>query len=167
VILEGVPCVANTERVEGFKEVMKKFPDIKILDSQPAYWQTQKGLEVMENYLQKYQSIDAVWAGDDDVLKGVLQAYKESGRKEIKIFLGCGGAKEIVKMIIDGNELVRSDVTFTPSEIATSISLAVMGLRGESLNGFYQMKPPSKIVLASELITPENAKNYYFPDSVY
>lgn len=167
VILEGIPCVINTERVEAFKSVMKNYPGIEILDSQPAYWSTQKGLEVMENYLQKYKQIDAVWTGDDDVLKGALQAYKESGRNDIKIFVGGGGSKDIVKMIMSGDPIVRATATYPPSMIATGISLAVMGLRGQRLNGFYQRQIPSKIILAAELITKENAKYYYEPDSVY
>ncbi len=88
VVLEGIPCVINTERVEAFKKALEAYPGIQILDSQPAYWQTQKGLEIMENYLQKYSKIDGVWAGDDDVLRGALQAYRESGRKDIKVFPG-------------------------------------------------------------------------------
>lgn len=167
VILEGIPCVINTERVEAFKAVMKNYPDIEILDSQPAYWSTQKGLEVMENYLQKYKQIDAVWTGDDDVLKGVLQAYKESGRKDIKLFVGGGGSKDIVKMIMNGDPLVRATATYPPSMIATGISLAIMGLKGQPLSGFYQRQIPSKIILAAELIVKENAKYYYEPDSVY
>ena len=167
VVLEGIPCVINSERVNAFMEVMKKYPKIRILDSQPAYWQTEKGLEIMENYLQKYPKIDAVWAQDDDVLKGVLQAYKESGRNDIKVMLGGAGSKEIIKMVMDGDLLVRADVTYPPSMIATGISLAVMSLRGEKLNGFYQNKIPSKIILAAELITPENAADYYEPDSIF
>ncbi|HNV36657.1 MAG TPA: ABC transporter substrate-binding protein, partial [Rectinema sp.] len=158
VVLEGIPCVINSERVDSFKEVMtKKYPGIKILDSQPAYWDTQKGLEIMTNYLQKYKKIDAVWAQDDDVLVGVLQAYKESGRKDIKYFLGGAGSKVMIKKIIDGDPLVQADVTYPPSMIATGISLAVYGSRNQPLPGFYQAKIPSKIILAAELITKENA----------
>jgi len=168
VVLEGIPCVINSERVDSFKEVMtKKYPGIKILDSQPAYWDTQKGLEIMTNYLQKYKKIDAVWAQDDDVLVGVLQAYKESGRKDIKYFLGGAGSKVMIKKIIDGDPLVQADVTYPPSMIATGISLAVYGSRNQPLPGFYQAKIPSKIILAAELITKENAKDYYQPDSVF
>jgi ribose transport system substrate-binding protein len=168
VVLEGIPCVINSERVDSFKEVIKdKFPGIKILDSQPAYWSTQKGLEIMENYLQKYKKLDAVWAQDDDVLKGVLQAYKESGRSDIKIFLGGAGSKDMVKMVMDGDKLVRADVTYPPSMIATGISMAVMGLKDEKLSGFYQNKIPSKIILAAELITKANAKSYYEKDSIF
>lgn len=167
VVLEGIPCVINTERVEGFKDVMKQYADIEILDSQPAHWSTQKGLEVMENYLQKYKQIDAVWAQDDDVLKGVLQAYKESGRKDIKLMVGGAGSKDMIKMVMDGDPLVRADVTYPPSMVATAISMAAMSLRGDKLNGFYQEQIPSKIILAAELVTKENAKNHYFPDSIF
>jgi ribose transport system substrate-binding protein len=121
----------------------------------------------MENYLQKYNKIDAVWAQDDDVLKGVLQAYKESGRSDIKTFLGGAGSKDIIKMIMNDDKLVRADVTYPPSMAATAISLAVQGMRNKPLNGFYQNKIPSKIVLAAELITQENAKDYYEPNSIY
>lgn len=167
VVLEGIPSVINSERVDAFNEVIKQYPKIRILDSQPAYWRTETGLEIMENYLQKYKKIDAVWAQDDDVLKGVLQAYRESGRKDIKIFLGGAGSKEMIKMVMDKDPLVRADVTYPPSMIATGISMAVMGLRGESLNGFYQKQIPSKIILAAELITPENAADYYQPESIF
>jgi ribose transport system substrate-binding protein len=51
--------------------------------------------------------------------------------------------------------------------IATAISLAVMAERGQPLSGFYQKQIPSKIILAAELITRKNAKDYYHPDSVF
>jgi ribose transport system substrate-binding protein len=68
---------------------------------------------------------------------------------------------------MDGDPLVRADVTYPPSMIATGISCAVMGLRGEKLSGFYQGKIPSKIILAAELITAENAEDYYVPESIF
>ena len=168
VLMEGIPTVINTERVEAFKAVMKKkYPGIKILDSQPAYWDTQKGLALMENYLQKYKKIDAVWAADDDVLVGVLQAYKESKRSDVKIMLGGAGSKVMVKKVMDGDPLVKADVTYHPNMIATGITLGVLGAQGKGLEGFYQKKIPSKIILSAELVTKENAKDYYVPDSVY
>ncbi len=167
VVLEGIPTVINTERVEAFNEVIAQYPNIEILDSQPAYWSTQRGLEIMENYLQKYPEIDAVWAQDDDVLKGVLQAYKESGRDDINIMLGGAGSKDIIKMIMEGDPLVRADVTYPPSMIASGVSLAVKGVKNQTLEGFYQHQIPSRIILAAELITRENAEEYYVPESVY
>lgn len=51
--------------------------------------------------------------------------------------------------------------------IATGISMAVMGVRDQKLSGFYQNKIPSKIILAAELITKSNAKDYYEKDSIF
>jgi len=165
VVLEGIPCVINTERVDAFKEVMKKYPKIKTLDSQPAYWSTQKGLEIMENYLQKYKKIDAVWAQDDDVLKGVLQAYKESGRKDIKFFLGGAGNKDVIKMVLDKNPLVPADVTYPPAMVKSAIEQAVTAVKaGAKPAGEGKGK---KIIIPSELVTPENAKDYYVAESVF
>lgn len=167
VALEGIPSVINKERVQAFESVMEQYPGIEILDSQPAYWSTQKGLEIMENYLQKYDEIDAVYAQDDDVLKGVLQAYEESGRDDIEFMLGGAGSKDIVKMIMEGSNLVRADVTYPPSMIATGISLGVKAAKNETLDGFYQRKLPADIILRAELVTRENAEEYYYPDSVF
>ena len=171
VALEGIPSVINKERVQAFEKVMDQYPGIEILDSQPAYWSTQKGLEIMENYLQKYDEIDAVYAQDDDVLKGCLQAYEESGRDDIKFMLGGAGSKDIIKRIMEDNrpgpDLVRADVTYPPSMIATGISLGVKAAKSETLDGFYQNQLPSEIILRAELVTKENAEDYYNPDSVY
>jgi ribose transport system substrate-binding protein len=168
VILEGIPCVINSERVDTFKAVMKaKFPGIEILESQPANWDTQKGLEVMQTYLQKYKQIDAVWAQDDDILTGVLQAYKESGRKEIKLMLGGAGSKAMIKRVMDGDPMITADVTYPPSMIYPGISMAVLGVRGQNLTGFIQKKIPSKVIIAAELITKDNAKLYYDPKSMF
>ncbi len=163
----GIPCVIDKERNDAFKEVMAKYPGIEILDFQPANWSTQKGLELMENYLQKYDDIDAVFCQDDDVLVGVLQAYEESGRDDIKVIMGGAGSKLVIKKIMNGDPLVKATVTYPPSMAATAVSLCVYGLRHERLNGFYQNKIPSKIILAAELITKENAKDYYVEESVY
>jgi ribose transport system substrate-binding protein len=166
VVLEGIPCVINSERVDTFKAVLaKKYPGVKILESQPANWDTQKGLQIMENYLQKYKKIDAVWAQDDDVLIGVLKAYQESKRTDIKLMLGGAGSKIMIKKVMDGDKLVQADVTYPPNMIATGITLGVYGAKGTTMPGFYQA--PGKVVVNADLITKDNAKQYYVPESVF
>ena len=165
VIIEGIPTPINTVRVDAMKAVADKYPDLNIIDSQPGDWNVQKALAVMENYLQKYDKIDAVYTADDDMMLGAMQAYKESGRTDIKLFLGGGGDKRVIKTIMDGSDpLVIADVTYPPDQCATVVSLAVMGARDFPLPGFYQQKLPVRIILAAELVTAENAASYYFPD---
>lgn len=168
VIIEGVPSPINTIRVNMIKAVAAKYPGVKILDSQPADWNRQKALQVMENYLQKYKQIDAVYTADDDMLAGALQAVKEAGRKDLKVAVGGACMKEMVKKIIDGSDpLIQVNVTYPPDVVATGVSLAVLGVQGKQFEGFYQKKLPVRIILASELVTKENAKDYYHPDSPF
>ena len=161
VIMEGIPCQVNTDRVEAFKAEIAKAPGIKVLDSQPAYWDTEKALKLMENYLQKHSKIDAVWTGDDDVLIGALKAYEESGRKDVKCFIGGAGSKVIVKKVLDKDPLVPFDVTYPPSMIAVGMKAAADYVRGAVPDQGNLIKVPA------EVITPENAQKFYFPDSVY
>ena len=161
LIMEGVPCEVNTLRVNAFRNVMKKYPDIKLLESQTSNWSQEKGLKLMENFLQKYKKIDAVWAGDDDVLIGALKAYAESKRKDIKFFIGGGGAKAIVKRVLDKDPLVPVNVTYPPRMIAYGIEFAVAAAKG---------KPTAKSkreVIPADVITPANAKYFYQPNSPY
>jgi len=167
VLIEGVPSVISDLRTKVAKDVAAKYPGIKVLDSQPGYWNKEKALAVMENYLAKYKAIDAVYTADDDMLEGALQAYKESGRKDVKIMFGGAAKKEIVKRIMDGDPLVRANATYPPDVTATAVSLAVVGLRQRVFEGFYQKKLPIRIILGSELITHENAKSYYVPEAVF
>lgn len=165
VVLEGMQIPINKQRVDAFNEVMAKHSDIKILDSQPADWSTQKALAVMENFLQKHPKIDAVWCQDDDMLKGVLQAIKESGRADIKTVLGGAGSKDIIKMVIDEDPVVRATVTYSPSMIASGIALAVAGVKDEMLGNLYHK--PTRLILGAELVVKENAKDFYFPDAAF
>jgi ribose transport system substrate-binding protein len=167
VLVEGIPSVISDLRTRTAKEVAAKYPGIKILDSQPGMWNKEKALAVMENYLQKYPNIQGVYTADDDMLEGCLQAYKESGRKDVKIMFGGAASKGMVKRIMDGDPLVKGDATYPPDELATAISCSVLGLRGRVFEGFYQKKLPIRIVLNSELVTKENAKSYYVPNAVF
>lgn len=165
VIIEGASVPINTLRVSTIKATLAQYPKMRVLDSQIGDWNRQKSLAVMENYLQKFKKIDAVITLDDDMMLGALQAYKESGRTDIKYFVGGAGDKNVVKEIMDdSNPLVKANFTYAPSQTATAVSLAVFGVRQKALDGFYQQKMPVRVILSSEVITKENASNYYFPD---
>lgn len=160
VVMGGIPSDVDDLRQRGFQAALIRHPEVKILDVQPAMWNSQKGLELMESYLKKYKKIDAVWCQDDDVLKGVIQAYKRSDRRDVKLLLGGGGSKDIVKMILGGDPLVRGTVTYPPRMIYEGIGMAVRHM----LNG---QQFQAEEIIPSELVTRDNAKKYYYPDSIY
>ena len=160
LVMEGIPCEGNSLRVSGFKEAMAAHPGMVVMDSQPAYWSPPKGYELMRRYLEEFPSIDAVWCGDDDVLEEVLKAYAESGRKDVKFFLGGGGSKAIIKHVLAGDTLVPVTVTYPPKMIFEGVRIAVEHLlTGKSF--------PPEIVIPSDLVTKANAAEFYYPDSIY
>lgn len=166
VVLEGIPCTVNTDRVNAAMEVFKRYPDIKVLGQQPAMWNREKGLQVMENFLTQFKKIDAVWAQDDDIALGAMQAIKEAGReKEMWIFPGAG-MKEVVKMVMDKDPMIPANITYSPSMIAAGIHMAASTLRDGQREKVMEFMP-RHLMIDVELITPDNAKQYYFPESVY
>ncbi len=167
VILQGISgTTVNTDRVNAAMEVFSGFPDIKVLDSQPADWSREKGLSVMKTFLTKHPTIDAVWAQDDDIMMGAIQAIKEAGREKSMFIVGGAGMKEAVKMVMDKDPMVPANITYPPSMVAAGIHTAVSIMRDgkqAEISKFF----PRHLMIDVELITPENAKDFYFPESVY
>jgi ribose transport system substrate-binding protein len=166
LVLEGIPSTVNTDRVAAAKEVFDANPGIQILDSQSGMWNQQKAYEVTQTLLLKHPQIDAIWAQDDDMALGVEKALKEAGRDKNIWMLGGAGMKDIVKRVMDRDPLFPADITYPPSMIAVGIHKAVSMLRDGKLDKIKQFMP-RHIKIDVELITPENAKDYYFPDSIF
>jgi ribose transport system substrate-binding protein len=165
LVLEGIPSTVNTARVDAAMAVFKANPGIQVLESQSGMWNRQKALEVTQAMLLKHSQVDAVWASDDDMALGVEQAMKEAGRSGAWI-LGGAGMKEIVKRVMDKDPLYPANITYPPSMIATGIHMCVASLRDGKKDEVRKFMP-RHMLLDVELITPENAKDFYFPDSVY
>ncbi|MFJ3054465.1 substrate-binding domain-containing protein [Herbaspirillum sp. NPDC087042] len=161
VALRGIATTLDNERMDAFNAVLKQHPDIKLLDAKYANWNRDDAFKVMQDYLTRFPHIDAVWAADDDMAVGVLKAIEQAKRKDIKLVFGGAGAKGMIKTLIDGsNPLIQANVSYSPKFIYDSIKLtAEARIKGETL-------PPTTII-PSVLITRENAKSFYFPDSPF
>ncbi len=81
--LQGTPGAAPTlDRKQGFEEGIRPFPEMKIIASQSGDFRRSGGKEVMEALLKKYGgTVTAVYAHNDDMALGAIQALEESGRK--------------------------------------------------------------------------------------
>ena len=159
VVLRGIPTVIDDERVQGFQEAIEG-SDVNILDMQHANWNRDDGFEVMQDYLSRFDNIDAVWAQDDDIALGVIEAVRQADREDELFIVGGAGMKDIIKRVMEGDELVPVDVLYPPAMIATAMDLTVQHFvsNGPVLGEY---------ILGSPLITEENAEQYYFPDSPF
>ncbi|MCZ0928799.1 ABC transporter substrate-binding protein [Vreelandella janggokensis] len=159
VVLRGIPTLIDDQRVEGFQEAIEG-SDVNILDMQHANWNRDDGFEVMQDYLSRFDNIDAVWAQDDDIALGVIEAVRQADREDELFIVGGAGMKDIIKRVMEGDELVPVDVLYPPAMIATAMDLTVQH--------FVSNGPVvGEYILGSPLITEENAEQYYFPDSPF
>ena len=160
VALRGIPTTLDNERYSAFTEALKACPGVKVLDAKYANWNRDDAFKVMQDYLTRFKHIDAVWSADDDMSVGVLKAIDQAKRTDIKEVLGGAGSKEMIKRVLDGDKIINADVTYSPKFIYDAIKLtAEARLKGQTL--------PPKTIIPSVLVTKENAKEYYFPDSPF
>ena len=159
VILRGIPTVIDDQRFNGFMSELDG-SGINILDDQYANWNRDDGFTVMQDFLSRFPDIDAVWAQDDDIAIGVIQAVRQARRQDELFIVGGGGMKDIVRRVMAGDALTPVDVLYPPSMIATAIELtALKFISNAPIRGEY--------ILGSPLITPENAEQFYYPDSPF
>jgi len=98
VIIEGVKgSISSQDRVRGFNDALKEFPNVKLLASQPGNFQRLNALQVMENLVQSFPVIDGVLAANDAMAIGVIEALDAANRKSIVV--GINGTKEAVDAI--------------------------------------------------------------------
>ena len=161
VALRGIATTLDNERMDAFNGVMKNYPDIHLLDAKYANWNRDDAFKTMQDFLTRFKHIDAVWAADDDMAVGVLKAIDQAHRTDIKLVFGGAGAKGMIKTLKDGTDpRIKANVSYSPKFIYDAIKLtAEARLKGEKL--------PAKTIIPSVLITRENAKDFYFPDSPF
>jgi ribose transport system substrate-binding protein len=78
------------ERAKGFEDRLPEVcPDVTLVETQPGDWNREKSQQVMEAFLVKYDDIDGVYAGDDNMGVGALNAALAAGRAEGITFVGA------------------------------------------------------------------------------
>jgi ribose transport system substrate-binding protein len=159
VVLRGLPTVIDNQRYDAFIDGIKS-SQIKVLDQKYANWNRDDGFKVMQDFLTRFPHIDAVWAHDDDIAIGVLDALRQANREKEMWVVGGGGMKQAVKRVLDKDTATPVDIIYSPSMIGLAIEVtAIHFVSGLPINGRY--------IVDSPLITPENASQYYFPTSPY
>ncbi|MEK3890820.1 ABC transporter substrate-binding protein [Bacillus sp. FSL K6-3431] len=106
VELQGtVGASAANDRKTGFEQGLEAASGFKIIKSQTGDFTRAQGKEVMEAFLQTdAENIDVVYAHNDDMALGAIQAIEEAGLKpsEDIFIISVDGIKEVFEAIADG-----------------------------------------------------------------
>ncbi|MEJ1933652.1 ABC transporter substrate-binding protein [Nostoc sp. NIES-2111] len=146
------------DRAKGFRDAIARYPNMKIIATQTADFSRAAAQRVMENIIQsKGAEINAVYAHNDEMALGAIQALKSAGIKPGKdaIVGSIDGQKTALEAIIKG-ELgvsVESNPRFGPLVFATMEKY------------FAGEKIPPRIILKDRLFDISNARN--FVDEAY
>jgi ribose transport system substrate-binding protein len=134
---------AARDRGEGFHKAVDGKDGVKVVASQPADFDRALGLSVMENILQSNSDVQAVFAHNDEMALGALQAIEASGKKGI-IVVGFDATADAVSAVNAGT--MSATVAQKPELIGQqAVETAVKVAGGE--------KVPTAIPVELELVT--------------
>jgi len=151
VELEGIAGTsAARDRGQGFNEYMsEECPGVTIVARQTANFNRAEGLTVFENILTAEPDIDGVFAHNDEMILGAIEAAEAAGRAGEITFVGFDAIDDAVAAVRDGR--LAATVAQQPALMGElGVQTAVAYLNGESVEAY--------IPVDLELITADNVE---------
>lgn len=144
-VVEGIPGhETGDSRLRGFREVIGEHPGISIVASQTANWERDQAFNVTQNLLQSHADLQAIFAANDMMALGAVEAIAAAGRTGDLIVVGFDALDEARQAIRDG----RMDATIAqhPREMGRlAVESAWSILQGDSV--------PAEQPVGIELVT--------------
>lgn len=135
------------DRSKGFNEVISANEGIEIVATQVADFDRAKAMSVMENILQANPQIDALYAANDEMLLGALEAIEAAGRTDEIIKIGCDAIDDTLEVIKNGK--VEATIAEPPFFLGKAIlNAAYDHLEGKTIDKY--------VILDNKLVTKEN-----------
>jgi galactofuranose transport system substrate-binding protein len=152
VELQGTPGSAPAlDRKKGFEQGIAKHPGMKIIASQSGDFRRSQGKEVMEALVKKHGTdITAIYAHNDDMALGAIQAIEESGRKPGSdvIVVSVDGVKDAFDAMVAGK--LNCSVECNPLLGPMAFDAVEKALAGQKL--------PKRTVVEDKVFDQANAK---------
>jgi ribose transport system substrate-binding protein len=142
----------TTDRTNGFVNQLKATaPGMEIVAQQTGEFARDKGQQVMEQLIQSRPDITAVYAENDEMALGAVNALKGAGKnpgKDVKI-VSIDGTRNAVQAIVDGtiNAVVESNPRFGPLAFSTAQKF----YSGEAI--------PENVIISDRAYDSANAKD--------
>lgn len=148
-ILEGIPGhETGDSRIRGFRDAIKDHPGLVIVASQTANWEREQGFTVFQNILQAHPDLDTVFACNDMMALGAVEAIAAAGRTGRIRVLGFDAVEDARRALLAGT--MEATVAQYPDEMGrVAVETALKAIRGEPV--------PADTVVRIGLVTKENA----------
>lgn len=134
IVLRGVlDTPVDQQRYAGLERALEEFEGISVLDVQSAEFDRNKGFALTQTLLNKYPGqIDGVWASNDDMALGALQALKAAGQEGDVFLVSIDGTPEAMDLIAEGTSGFLATVSpDAPWQGGAALALAYQAALGE------------------------------------
>ena len=156
IILEGPETIPTAVgRLRGFRDVLKEFPNIKVVLSKNALYARPAAKDLLTAMLKiaSTPQIDGVLASNDAMAFGAVEAFKEL-KKKMPLIVSINASKEAVDLIKAGDMLASGDYNgLVEGCIGTEI--AIRALRKEPV--------PKEVMAKTEVVDKNNLTAYETP----
>ncbi|UCD49451.1 MAG: sugar ABC transporter substrate-binding protein [Phycisphaerales bacterium] len=156
MMMAGYPGqAAEIKRTEGAKATLKQYPELKLVAEQTANWSREEAMALMENWLQAYRDgIDAVFAQNDEMGLGALNALQAAGVKDKIVLVSVDAIADALKAVEQG-QLDATVFQNARRQAAVALETAVQIVQGQPYE--------KKVLIPFELVTKENVGRYLAP----
>jgi ribose transport system substrate-binding protein len=153
-MVEGQPgSNAGIARMEGFHGTIEG-SGLELVSSQPGDWDRVKALDAATNILQANPDVMGIYAANDTMALGVIEAVGGSATDSGVIVIGTDAVPEAIQAVKDGR--LTATIAAFPYQLGyNGLVLAVRALEGQEI--------PAEVQAPMELITSENVQQHY-PD---
>jgi ribose transport system substrate-binding protein len=139
-------------REKGFKDALAKYPSCKIVAEQIANLDRAQAVTITENILQAHNDIDAIWAANDEMALGAIEALRSRGLVGKVYVGGFDCTPDAIKAMQKG------EMHFTANQIPYEMGVRAIGI--SVLVAQHKKIPATDIVLPLSLVTSKNVDNY-------
>jgi inositol transport system substrate-binding protein len=152
VILQGDPAnEAAVLRTQGCKDIVAQNPGMTVTKEAAGNWQRDKGLEIMENWIQSGDQIDVVCANNDEMALGAIQALKAAGLLD-SVLVGGVDATGDALAAMEAGELEVTVFQDASGQGGGGVEAAIKLINGETVPGY--------VDVPYVLVTPENINDF-------
>ena len=139
---------AQIQRDKGAKEILKKFPGIKLLAEQTGEWDRAKAMSLTENWIQSYGTkINAIFAQNDEMGMGAVKALTAAGLKDKIIVVSIDAIPDALQAVKKG-ELDATVFQNAKEQGGKAVETALKIVKGEAYD--------KEVLIPFQLVTKDN-----------
>ncbi|WLH54187.1 sugar ABC transporter substrate-binding protein [Pseudomonas tolaasii] len=150
ILLGDLANNSTTNRTKGVKDVLAKYPGIKIEQEQTGIWLRDKGMTLVNDWLTQGRDFNAVLANNDEMAIGASMALKSAGKKDVLI-AGVDGTPDGLNAITKG-DMAASAFQDANGQAVGSVEAARKMAKKEPVE--------QNQVIPFQLITPDNVAKF-------